>query len=479
MPSIESVSTSRRISGCCGLQMPLAATLTALFALSPSTIANTLIVSNCNDTGLGSLRSEVAAAATGSMAFDTVQFNLPAACNSTITLTTGAIQIPQTNLNIAGPGPTNRVTITGNNNGTVEQDRIFNHTGTGTLNVSNLDIMYGAPYSATADVSGGCISSLGKVTLEYARVTRCLALANRNYYAFGGGIRTAGDLVLAYDSVVTYNQAGPSPSDIRPGALVAYGGGVSVAGKLYTNFATIAHNVAYGTMGASGGGASVAGSVSMRYSTIADNRSWGSEGGLASFGTAANAMTDIRFSTISGNTADSFVGGIFSGAAKTSIRGSTIAFNRAGGVKSGSQYFAPGLTVSGGGASTVTLYNALLSNNITVAGIENDFSVLNAGATMVGSNNLVHVATAPLPSNALLTGCPLLGPLRNNGGITLTHALMSHSPAIDAGFDDTDIAINDQRNLPRPSPAGGRVDIGAYEVQKNDIVFNSGFDGCP
>src|ERR1700742_1188867 len=209
------------------MRKSLAATIAAWAALSsPASIANTLIVSNCSDAGLGSLRSAVAAAGMGSMAVDTVQFDLPATCHSTITLTTGAIQIAQTNLNITGPGPTNRVTITGNDNGTIEQDRIFNHTGTGTLNLSYLDIMYGSPYGATADVSGGCISSLGKVTLANSRVTHCLALANRNYYAFGGGIRTAGDLVLAYDSVVTYNQAGPSPSDIRPGAVVAYGGGV-------------------------------------------------------------------------------------------------------------------------------------------------------------------------------------------------------------------------------------------------------------
>jgi hypothetical protein len=34
----------------------------------------------------------------------------------------------------------------------------------------------------------------------------------------------------------------------------------------------------------------------------------------------------------------------------------------------------------------------------------------------------------------------------------------------------------DQRDLPKPS--GAAPDIGAYEVQKDDELFDAGFDGC-
>ena len=53
---------------------------------------------------------------------------------------------------------------------------------------------------------------------------------------------------------------------------------------------------------------------------------------------------------------------------------------------------------------------------------------------------------------------PQLGPLQNNGGLTLTHALLSNSPAIDAGdpnfnpYDFTPPLLNDQRTA-----AGFRV----------------------
>jgi hypothetical protein len=55
---------------------------------------------------------------------------------------------------------------------------------------------------------------------------------------------------------------------------------------------------------------------------------------------------------------------------------------------------------------------------------------------------------------------PKLGLLANNGGPTLTMALLPGSPAIDAG--DTAAAPSvDQRGFPRP--VGAAADIGAYE----------------
>ena len=60
-----------------------------------------------------------------------------------------------------------------------------------------------------------------------------------------------------------------------------------------------------------------------------------------------------------------------------------------------------------------------------------------------------------------------LGPLADNGGPTMTHALLPGSPAIDAGRN-SGAPMTDQRGLPRPQDANGDgwavVDIGAYEV---------------
>jgi hypothetical protein len=64
---------------------------------------------------------------------------------------------------------------------------------------------------------------------------------------------------------------------------------------------------------------------------------------------------------------------------------------------------------------------------------------------------------------------PLLGPLADNGGPTLTHALLPGSPAIDAG----------NPAIPNPPPAdqrgfariyGPAIDIGSFEAQPLDVV---------
>ena len=66
---------------------------------------------------------------------------------------------------------------------------------------------------------------------------------------------------------------------------------------------------------------------------------------------------------------------------------------------------------------------------------------------------------------------PMLGPLKDNGGSSETHALLPGSPAIDqipeAECLDADgqPLMTDQRGEPRPAGAEFRCDVGAFEVQ--------------
>ena len=57
---------------------------------------------------------------------------------------------------------------------------------------------------------------------------------------------------------------------------------------------------------------------------------------------------------------------------------------------------------------------------------------------------------------------PLLGPLADNGGDTLTHALLDDSPAIDQGVCVAGIDT-DQRGVSRPQST--TCDIGAFEFK--------------
>jgi predicted outer membrane repeat protein len=90
-----------------------------------------------------------------------------------------------------------------------------------------------------------------------------------------------------------------------------------------------------------------------------------------------------------------------------------------------------------------------------------------------GGHNLVDDASCGIAAGPE----PLLGPLGDHGGDTLTHALLLDSPAIDAGLCSTAL---DQRGEPRTY--GLSCDIGAFEQQ---LVDSDGdgladdVDNCP
>jgi hypothetical protein len=120
----------------------------------------------------------------------------------------------------------------------------------------------------------------------------------------------------------------------------------------------------------------------------------------------------------------------------------------------------------------------LIANNTYGSGFEYDLSTAGTGTfTFTGANNLVRTTFANVPVGTIKNSCPLLGPLRNNGGQTQTHALLGHSPAIDAGNNSAGLAF-DQRGSPYARVSGSAADIGAYEVQP-DTIFDNGFEGCP
>jgi hypothetical protein len=118
---------------------------------------------------------------------------------------------------------------------------------------------------------------------------------------------------------------------------------------------------------------------------------------------------------------------------------STIAYNAWGGL--------------GGEVSTVrvVLRNTILSNN----GGKN--CPLSGGATLVREGtNVSDDDTCGGPSDIIIAD-PKLGPVANNGGPTMTRALLAGSPAINAGTNCS-VAV-DQRYMARDT----KCDLGAFE----------------
>lgn len=439
----------------------LAACVITACALANDAFA--IAVSDCTDGGgTGTLRGLVT-----SGLYSTI--TIPTTC-STITLTSGAIPVAQNNLTITGPAT--RMTINTNT-----KDRLFTHTGTGNFTLSYLNLTNGHAYDNTTpapgiDEKGGCISSNGNVFINDSSVYSCVAESKQGH-AFGGGIYAA-KLAWATRSTITNNRS----SSIR---YSANGGGIYSKLGFVASYSTISGNVACDNVGCSGdgGGVATSGSASIQHSTISGNYARNNGGGvkIKSFSVPPPTST-ISGSTISGNHAISgSTGGFYTNASLT-VSNSTIAFNVAA-----SNASAAGLAIKAAYSDiTATLNSVLLSNN-AVGATEIDFSTSATGhsVTVSGADNLIAKYSGSVPATGLITSaCALLGPLRDNGGATKTHQLLSHSPAIDFG-NDTSTATGthyDQRGTGFPRTSAFAPDIGAYEVQA-EVVFNAGFDGCP
>lgn len=465
----------RPIAACLATALCLAAPAVA-FATSPVTWT----VNSCNETNAGSGTTGTLRYAAANAASSDIIDMTGLAC-STISLSTGAVLLAQTDITLKGPGKA-ALSIEGNN------DRVLRHTGNGTLTVDHLTIANGYHHpSFGLEADGGCISSSGSVFLKYAGVHSCRAQAV-SALARGGGIYAA-NYVVALNSDITGNTASSSSTPNGDGG----GGGIFTYNDTILGNSTLSDNSA---PSGAGGGARVLGTVSISASTISGNTAIRGGGIYAQDNLASASNTfAIRNSTVSGNQALSLVGGAWTNAGTINIENSTIAFNTAGSATALSRHYAPGLSISDQGANignylfkVVTLNSSVFSNNaygspattpddIGVASFVGNPPITNTTPTS-GANNLAFATTIIGLPNTLTNGvCPLLGPLHDNGGPTKTHALMSSSPAIDTGNTaSASIGIYDQRGLARVS--GAKADIGAYEVQQNDVIFNNGHEGC-
>jgi hypothetical protein len=144
--------------------------------------------------------------------------------------------------------------------------------------------------------------------------------------------------------------------------------------------------------------------------------------------------------TISGNTAV-YYGSAINSAGAASLTNVTIAANQD----------TPGRGGSLAGAN-ISMKNSILQSSEPAV----DCSV---GITSLGHNLLAGQCTLAGPGDQNGVD-PMLGPLADNGGATLTHALLAGSPAINAG-DNSGCPATDQRGVSRPQQ--GTCDIGAYE----------------
>ncbi len=212
------------------------------------------------------------------------------------------------------------------------------------------------------------------------------------------------------------------------------------------------------------------GTVTLRNATITGSRASSDGGGIANSGT----MTLIN-STISGNSAGNNAGGIYNDGTLT-LTNSTVSGNSAtvdgGGIYNIGTLSLVQATLTansagryGGGlymGGTTSLHNSLIGDSTSGS----DCSKTGSPAISALGANLVEDGGCGLSGSGYLNADPRLGALASNGGTTQTHALLTGSPALNAGSNPPSNLTTDQRGLPRV--VGSAVDLGAFELQADE-----------
>lgn len=277
----------------------------------------------------------------------------------------------------------------------------------------------------------------------------------------GAGLSNAGTTILTRVS-------------IRDSASGGDGGAIFNPGTLQMLHVQLTGNTATGD----GGGLQNKGAAVLLYSLLTGNRATNGGG----MNNASARIYLVADSTISGNSA-AVGGGMRVTLGLGYLLNLTIADNTAS-VKGG------GLSSEGTGGigfgNTIVAGNRVGSNiTAATADCNNENQLGSLGYNLVGagtgcpSNNTGDQTVAP--ATVFTT---VLGSLADNGGNTLTHALLAGSPAIDNAAHDTDGSCAqiegegapvDQRGVTRPQGAG--CDIGAFEFQPSTAVNVTGFRG--
>jgi hypothetical protein len=295
----------------------------------------------------------------------------------------------------------------------------------------------------SADGSGGGIINHGAVTIEGSELSR-------NQASSGGGFFNMwADDVTISASTIAENQAS------------GYGGGIAIGGAsagASPSAFTITNTQVMRNRASRGGGIdNDNGSFSLFSSTVADNvaggfaTAWdGHGGGIWN----SNGTVVVENSTVSSNQAATGGGLRNAYDSNVQIAGSTFTANTAG----------TGGGIHSDSIAPIAVVNTILAGNIATAFGPDVLGNFNSwGHNLVGVSNAAGflpgvnddlVGTQSVPIDAQL------GPLRDNGGPTATHALLPGSPAIDAG-NNAYASATDQRGVLRPQ--NGTVDIGAYE----------------
>jgi len=361
-----------------------------------------------------------------------------------ITISARSDTITVINTNDSGPGSLRQAIFNANNGDTIDFDpALKGQTITltsGELAIdTNITITgLGANLLAVSRVQNASPFRVFHVLPARTAVIQALTISNGLAQpGFGGGILNEGSATVVN-------------CDVSGNSATASGGGIfsgfssERATTLIIESSTLNGNFA-GDYGGAIANFSF-GTVTILNSTLSDNTAEFAGGGIVNFCGNQDASVALSSSTLSGN-ACPFNGGGISNA-------------RAG---SGRAIVEIGNTILKAGASGQNID----SSNASVTSHGYNISSDDGSGFLIGPGDQIDTD-------------PLLGPLQDNGGPTLTHLLLPGSPAINAGNPGfTPPPFFDQRGPGFDRVVNGRIDIGSIEVHLQGPVVTNTNDSGP
>ncbi|HEV7473600.1 MAG TPA: Calx-beta domain-containing protein [Pyrinomonadaceae bacterium] len=351
--------------------------------------------------------------------------------------------------------------------------------GSGTLVLNSVTISAnhtgnsGGPSGGNSGYGGGIFSDSSNTSLVMTSVTITNNTTGNNIttgsVGGGAGIYLLGGTATLTDSNVSNNHNG----NANPGSFIGgggSGGGIFNNGNFIIKNSLISGNTTGN--GAVGGDGNVGGGISNNFNlTVINSTISGNSTGVGSSrggGIYSGGTVSLINCTIFGNQANDNLGNGLVGTGPTNLRNTIVARN---GANPDSPDLNPGF-----------FSNAFTSQGHNFIGNADGVN----GFTNGVNGDQVGTSAAPID--------PLLGPLADNGGPTLTHAPLDGSPVVDAGDDCVAAPTHcGDANLPQLTtdqrgPGFNRivdgpdadttatVDIGAYEKQAlfPDLANTSG-----
>ena len=334
---------------------------------------------------------------------DTITF----AVTGAIALTSGELLVNKS-ITISGPGAE---ILAVNGNATY---RVFHIAPGRTVAISRLSITNGRAFGFYPDNEGaGVLNQYATVTLDNCTISDNVAEND------GGGIcndGTGGAAIMGISNSTVNNNFAP------------YGGGICNDGRMK--------------------GATL---LQISNTTLSNNSAGNDGGGILNIADTKGTAT-LSNCTVSGNSAPFYGGGIHN-VAGLSLSNTTFSDNSA----------KFGGSIAIGNPVTVSIGETVLKAGKMGGNIYNDGGTVISHGYNLSSDNGGGYLNGP---DDQINTEPLLGPLQDNGGPTLTHALLPGSPAIDAGDPNfTPPPFYDQRGTGYDRVKNGRIDVGSFEVQ--------------